>query len=126
MADRRGRLGRGGEEAVAQWYLARGYTVLARNWRCPVGELDLVLGGDDGALLVFCEVKTRSGARFGSPFESVTASKQRRLRRLAGRWLAEAKEHDRIRAPDRLRIDVAAVRVGPGGVPVVEVLEDAC
>lgn len=124
MTDRRGLLGRRGEDAVAQWYESRGYTVLDRNWCCRSGELDLVLAADHGGTVVFCEVKTRTGSAYGSPFEAVTRAKQRRLRTLAGRWLAEAKPA--ALRPDVLRVDVAAVRVGPGGSLVVDVVEDAC
>ena len=65
---------------MARWYEARGYEVLARNWRVREGELDLVVARD-GAL-VFCEVKSRSSDAFGLPAEAVTVSKQARLRRL--------------------------------------------
>ena len=126
MADRRRRLGAQGEAAVAEWYEARGYRVVDRNWRCGDGELDLVLAAADskhGGVVVFCEVKTRVGSAFGSPFEAVTPVKQRRLRRLAGRWLAEARP--RSLPADRVRIDVASVRPGPDGF-VIEVVEDAC
>jgi putative endonuclease len=95
-------LGAYGETRVARWYEAQGYEVLARNWRCPVGELDLVLGR--GQLVVFCEVKTRSSDRFGVPAEAVTITKQRRIRRLAMAWIDEA----RVR-PRELRFDVASV-----------------
>ncbi|UDY36871.1 YraN family protein [Dermatobacter hominis] len=111
------RLGEYGEDRAQAWYLARGYLLYDRNWRCPDGELDLVLGLVDGAAhtVVFCEVKTRSTHRFGSPFEAVGRDKQRRLRRLALRWLDA---HD-VRAR-HLRFDVVAVTSGR-----VEVLEDA-
>jgi putative endonuclease len=95
-------LGRRGEDQAAAWYVARGYEVIDRNWRCRDGELDLVVRRAD--VLVFCEVKTRSSNAFGSPAEAVTATKQRRLRRLATLWL---REHG-ARTP-RLRFDVAAV-----------------
>lgn len=117
-------VGRSGEEAVAQWYQARGFLVLGRNWRCSEGELDLVLGDRRGALVVFCEVKTRTSSRFGSPLEAVTPAKARRLRRLAGRWMSEARPAGL--SPSALRVDVAAVRPGPEGVAVVEVVESAC
>lgn len=109
---------------MAEWYEARGYTVLDRNWRCSSGELDLVLAAGHGDAVVFCEVKTRTSSAYGSPLEAVTGAKQRRLRALAGRWLAEAKPG--ALRPDVLRVDVAAVRVGPGGTLVVDVVEDAC
>jgi putative endonuclease len=102
----RQRLGTRGEDRAADWYRAAGYDVIARNWRCPEGELDLVvsLPGE----LVFCEVKTRSSDRFGVPAEAVTAAKQRRLRALAARFLAE---HPQVSGPavGSIRFDVVAV-----------------
>ena len=83
----RQRLGALGEDRAADWYRAAGYEVIARNWRCAEGELDLVVAHQGE--LVFCEVKTRTSDRFGVPAEAVTAAKQRRLRRLAARFLAE-------------------------------------
>ncbi len=97
------RLGADGERVAAEWYEARGYTVLARNWRCSDGELDLIVA--TGSTVVFCEVKTRSSDRFGTPFDAVGPAKQRRLRRLAGRWLREAAPF----RPTTLRFDVAGV-----------------
>jgi putative endonuclease len=102
-AGRHLRLGAQGEQRAAAWYEARGYVVVARNWRCTDGELDLVVATP--AELVFCEVKTRSSDRFGLPAEAVTPAKQRRLRRLAGRFLAEAGGS----GGRSLRFDVAAV-----------------
>ncbi|MGH9090817.1 MAG: YraN family protein [Acidimicrobiales bacterium] len=105
MTNRRRRFGAAGEELAAAWYRAAGYEVLARNWRCPEGELDLVcrLGGT----VVVCEVKARRSDRFGSPAEAVTPAKQRRVRRLGARWL---REH-RVRCRE-VRFDVAAVAGG--------------
>lgn len=102
MTDRRRRLGTAGEDLAEVWYRGEGYEVLARNWRCPEGELDLVcrLGGT----VVVCEVKARRSARFGSPAEAVTPAKQRRVRRLGARWL---REHG-VRCQE-VRFDVAAV-----------------
>ncbi len=85
-------VGRFGEEQAARHLTAAGLTVLARNWRPgripggPRGELDII--ARDGEEIVIVEVKTRSGTRFGSPAEAVTADKVRRLRRLAAAWLA--------------------------------------
>ncbi len=99
---------------MAAWYRAHGYEVLARNWRCREGELDLV--ASSGPHLVFCEVKTRSSTAYGTPVEAVTRAKQLRLRRLAARWLQE-QAHT---AGRQIRFDVASVLGGS-----VEVLEDA-
>lgn len=74
-----------GEAAAARYLGERGMVVLDRNWRCEIGELDLVLR--DGETLVFCEVKTRASAAYGSPLEAVTPAKAARLRRLAARWM---------------------------------------
>ncbi len=117
--DPRRALGAAGEDAVARWYADAGYHVLDRNWRCREGELDLVVAAP--GRLVFCEVKTRRGTAFGSPAEAVTVTKQRRLRTLAARWLAE---HPGARARD-LRFDVASVLAPRGGAPVIDVIEGA-
>ena len=117
----RQRLGARGEQLTAEWYLARGYAVVARNWRCREGELDLVVARQGE--LVFCEVKTRSSARFGVPAEAVTVAKQRRLRVLAARFLAEMGNGERQGAGAArcaVRFDVAAVMGGR-----VEVIEAA-
>jgi putative endonuclease len=109
MSAHRQRLGARGEELAAEWYAAAGYHVVARNWRCRDGELDLVVADD--ADLVFCEVKTRSSHRFGLPAEAVTAAKQRRLRLLAARFLAEGPALPEARGRS-VRFDVAAVMGG--------------
>jgi putative endonuclease len=78
-------LGRIGEDAALADYTARGYRSVARNWRCTLGEIDLVVAR--GSLLVVCEVKARRTRAFGGPFDAVTAAKQRKLRALAGAFL---------------------------------------
>jgi putative endonuclease len=110
------RLGAAGEAAAAGWYVARGYRVVARNWRCADGELDLVVARHGE--LVFCEVKTRTSDRFGLPAEAVTPAKQRRLRRLAARFLAQSGADAGAGRGAGLRFDVASV-VG-GRVEVIE------
>ncbi|MGH9154809.1 MAG: YraN family protein [Acidimicrobiales bacterium] len=111
--DARRALGVRGEDAIAAWYEARGYEVLARNWRCRDGELDLIVR--EGRLYVFCEVKTRTTDAFGTPAEAVNREKQMRLRRLAARWLMDAPTR-----PREIRFDVASVLAGD-----IEVLEGA-
>lgn len=112
-------MGARGEDLVAAWYTGLGYAVLSRNWRCREGELDLVVARDGD--VVFCEVKTRTGSGFGAPAEAVTAAKQRRLRRLAARWLGEQPS----RGFDEIRFDVACVTLEPGAKPDLEVIEAA-
>lgn len=106
-------LGQYGERVAAAHLVSAGMVILERNWRCPGGELDIV--ARDGDTLVFCEVKTRSSADFGSPLEAVTARKAARLRRLAGAWLHE---HD-LRVP-QVRIDLVGVLRPPRGAAQVE------
>jgi len=106
-------LGARGEDQAAAWYRAQGYQIVARNWRCREGEIDLICAR--GRTLVFCEVKTRSSLAYGHPAEAVTPTKQRRLRTLARVWLAD--QDGPVRA-DAIRFDVAAVL--PGSVDVIE------
>ncbi|MGH9246730.1 MAG: YraN family protein [Acidimicrobiales bacterium] len=88
MTTARRELGASGEAAAAAWYEANGYEVVARNWRCRQGELDLVVR--QARTVVFCEVKTRTSDAFGVPAEAVNHAKRQRLRHLAARWLADA------------------------------------
>jgi putative endonuclease len=118
----RARVGQTGEAAAAAAYASRGYRTLARNWRCPIGEIDLVVTRGD--LLVFCEVKTRRSDGLGGPFEAVTATKQRRLRALAVAFMASGRVGPRAMGAD-VRFDVASVTLGPGGRPAVHLFEDA-
>ena len=102
-------LGRFGEEVAARHLADDGAVILDRNWRCRDGELDIV--AREGDVLVFCEVKTRSGTRFGSGAEAVAGRKAARIRRLAARWLAEHPH-----PPAIVRFDVLSVyrdRTGP-------------
>jgi putative endonuclease len=91
--------------------------VLARNWRCRSGEIDIVAAR--GNTVVFCEVKTRASDRFGTPAHAVNLDKQRRLRRLAMAWIAEHRWPS-----STLRFDVACV-VGTADPLAVEVIESA-
>lgn len=106
-------VGRHGEQVVARRLQEQGWELLARNWRCEHGELDIV--AVDGADLVAVEVKTRRTSTFGLPQEAVTHAKLSRLRRLVGLWLAS---QDRRFAG--VRIDVCAVTLPPRGAAVVE------
>jgi putative endonuclease len=110
--------GRSGESATETSYVRRGFRVVVRNWKCAIGELDLVLRRSD--LLVFCEVKTRRGGRFGPGFEAVDARKRRKLRALAETFL---RQH--AFGPVAVRFDVSSVRLREDGSAVVEVFEDA-
>jgi putative endonuclease len=102
-AGRRNALGRYGERVAARHLTEQGMVVLDRNWRCDAGEIDLVLR--DGAVLVVCEVKTRTSDVCGTPHEAITPAKLDRLKRLGVLW---AEAHD-VR-PAETRIDLVAVR----------------
>ena len=102
-----------GEDLACAHLEELGWHVVARNWRCPLGELDVV--ADEDGLLVFCEVKTRRSTRFGTPLEAVDGQKARRLRRLAWAWLGE---HGRSGEP--FRIDVVGVLCAAGAPPQIQ------
>lgn len=100
-------------EALAVDHLTRlGLRILHRNWRCRYGELDVIACDDTSRTVVFVEVKTRTGDGYGGLAHAVTPRKVRRLRRLAGLWLAG--QDGRWAA---LRIDVIGVRIGRRRTP---------
>lgn len=109
-------VGRRGEECAAQYLAGDGYRIIARNWRCPEGEIDVIVERDGE--VAFVEVKTRSNTRFGHPFEAITVVKLARMRRLAAAWCEQAEVW-----PSRIRIDAIAVIAGPGTEPLVEHLK---
>lgn len=118
-ASRAAALGRYGEDLAVQHLQAAGLEILARNWRCRAGELDVV--ARDGTVLVFVEVKARSGIGFGLPAEAVGQAKARRIRHLACAWLVE---HRPAGAHD-LRFDVVSIVRQAGRAPVVHHLRGA-
>jgi putative endonuclease len=108
-------LGQYGENVAVAHLRGAGLTILDRNWRCDIGEIDIV--ARDGDVLVVCEVKTRSSTGFGAPLEGVTARKAARLRRLAARWVHEQRVH-----PPDIRIDLVGVlQTGRGAAEVEHV-----
>ena len=108
-------LGRDGEQAAVTYLEGCGFRILDRNWRCADGEIDIV--AVERHTFVVCEVKTRSGTRFGTPLEAVGPAKRRRLRRLAVCWL---NAHG-IRF-DQIRIDVLGLlHEGTGGFTIEHV-----
>ena len=114
----RDELGRWGEDLAAQHLEADGMCLLARNWRCAEGEIDIA--ATEGGRLVVCEVKTRSGTGFGSPAEAVTMTKRRRLRRLAQLFMGQF-GHGWV----AIRFDVISVLVRPGEEPEITHLVEA-
>ena len=122
MADVPTSLGARGERAALDLYRRRGFTLVASNWRCSLGEIDLVLRCRD--MLVFCEVKTRRGSGHGGGFEAVDARKRRKLRALAEVFLLT---HGVGALSVRFDVASVALRTGsaPGGRSQVELFEDA-
>ena len=115
-------LGRYGEDLAAQYLSDAGLVIVARNWRCSAGELDIV--ATDGPALVFCEVKTRSSAAYGLPAEAVTTVKAARIRRVATQWLVDNRSASSQYWPE-LRFDVVSVLRRHGSPPLVEHLPAA-
>lgn len=101
-------IGQMGEEAALAWLKKKGHRLLARNWRCRLGEIDLITA--EGNQTVFVEVRSRTSDLFGAPAESVTSQKQTRLRRLAEYYLLSQGLAGRS-----VRFDVVAVRLTPEG-----------
>jgi putative endonuclease len=112
-----GPIGSSGEDLAADVYRRRGYRVVARNWRCRLGELDLVV--ERGGVLVFCEVKSRRQSVFGGGFEAVTGRKRAKLRAVAEAFLQATGSR-----PQAIRFDVASVAVR-GARSTIELFEDA-
>jgi putative endonuclease len=83
--DQRQVLGKRGEDLACAELEKRGYVIVDRRFRTRCGELDIV--ARDGGVLVFVEVKARSGSHFGTPFESVTWKKRQRLSQMAASYL---------------------------------------
>jgi putative endonuclease len=105
-------LGKEGEQAAVDYLEGRGFRILDRNWRCAGGEIDIVAA--ERHTFVVCEVKTRSGTRYGTPLDAVGRDKRRRLRRLAALWLSA---HG-VRF-DQIRIDVLGLlRDGADGFTI--------
>lgn len=113
------RLGRAGEDRAARYLAQHGYEVVARNWRCAAGEIDLVAVDEESVVVV--EVKTRRSDGFGHPFEAIDARKRARLWRLAVAWCAAHRDHVQGR---RLRIDAIGLTGGDPDTAALEHLVD--
>ncbi|EFO81591.1 hypothetical protein OSCT_0607 [Oscillochloris trichoides DG-6] len=109
MPSPRRSLGDFGEAAAHAYLLRQGYRILARNWRCSRGELDLV--AQDGDQIVFVEVRTRRSSGPISPEESITPTKRQRLLRLAMIYLDQSD----LPSTSACRIDLIAVEVDRQG-----------
>lgn len=116
--DRKG-FGRWSEDLAARYVEARGYVILARNYWCAAGEADIV--AQDGDTLVIIEVRARSSNAYGSPAESITPAKARRLVLVLESWRQEHTD-----APPDSRIDFIGISLTPGGAaPTIELVKNA-
>lgn len=109
-------LGAQGEALVGEFLESQGMRVLARNWRCKYGELDII--AEDAGTVVAVEVKTRNGVGYGHPAEAVSRVKLGRINRLITQWCLE-----NSRERSRRRIDVVAVTMRAAGAPFVDYYE---
>jgi putative endonuclease len=107
-SDRRQRLGAWGERVAALHLESKGYEIVARNWRCPLGEIDLIARA--GSLWLFVEVRTRRGRMLGTPEESMTRGKAERVLRLAQQYLCDHGLEDA-----EWRVDLIAVELDEHG-----------
>jgi putative endonuclease len=112
MADTRRKLGQWGEEQASRYLEVHGCRVIAANWRCTAGEVDLVVR--DGDWLAFVEVRTRRGRAYGTAEESITAAKLARMAAVAESYVYENEwEGD-------WRLDVVAIQIRRGQAPAIE------
>lgn len=114
-------IGARGERQAAKFLKSLGYGIVKRNWRCSFGEADIV--ALDGDVLVFVEVKTRTGDAFGQGFESVGSKKQRHMTSVAEQFM---KAHVRNNsAMPRARFDIVSVMMRDGAPPEITHIKDA-
>jgi putative endonuclease len=114
----RAEIGALGEQLAVDHLRSLRMRVLERNWRCRYGELDVIAADDAARIVVFVEVKTRTSDQFGGVAQAVTPDKVRRLRRLAGLWLAAQNG-----SWAAVRIDVIGVRIGRQRTPEITHLQ---
>ena len=119
MKTARQELGISGEELAVAELTRRGYAIVARGYRTRYGEIDVVAEDDD--VLVFVEVRRKSGDGCGAAAESVTRDKQRRVARMAADYLARHDLYDKC----AVRFDVVAIDDQPDGSPTVSLIQAA-
>lgn len=110
--------GRKAEEMAAIFLQGEGYRIMERNYRCRLGEIDII--AIDGDVVTFVEVRSRSGRRCGQAEESVGPWKKNRIRRVAEQYLLQKGLRN-----VSVRFDVVAIEAGPDGVPALEIYKNA-
>jgi putative endonuclease len=109
-------VGSKGEDLAVEFLKDRGYGIIGRNYKTPIGELDII--AKDGETLVFVEVKTRSSNAFGYPFEAVGPRKKHKLKNLALLYLKNQKKSCAV------RFDVISINLS-GTKNEIEHIKDA-
>lgn len=118
MTTSRQQLGKRGEDTAAQYLLQHNYTIIARNWHCKWGELDII--AQQQAVIVFVEVKTRYGDTPINPFENITPAKRKRLIASVYAYLQAHPLTEVV-----WRIDAVGIALPRSGQPIIEHVEDA-
>jgi putative endonuclease len=106
-----------GEKLARAFLIREGFRIIEMNYRFHHGEIDII--AEEGEVLAFCEVKTRTNDRYGAPELAVTALKQRQIRKIALAYLTVRHLHDCV-----CRFDVVAIRLGRGE-PEITLIRDA-
>ena len=109
-------MGKKGEALAAKYLEEKGYQIIDKNFRCRLGEIDLI--AVEGDFLVFIEVKLRSSLGFGHPLESITKKKQDKIRQVAQYFLLQNKKHCNV------RIDVISILINKLDKPQITHLEN--
>jgi putative endonuclease len=117
MAEHQHAVGKAGEDVAVQYLCQQGYQILERNYRCRLGEIDLI--ARDGKTLAFIEVKTRRSQRFGPAAAAVTLEKQRHLIKASQVYLMQKREAHAL-----CRFDVVTIEMD-AQTPRIELIKDA-
>ena len=117
MLNRQQQFGKKSERLAAEYLKLKGYRIIETNYRCPVGEIDII--AREKGTLVFVEVKARRSSRFGSPKGAVTPAKQRKISMAALDYLKRSGKNDA-----RARFDVVAIDTETGRFDI-EVVKNA-
>lgn len=116
--DRRREIGFNGEAMALSYLEKKGLKLLCKNYRCRIGEVDLIM--QDGSQLVIIEVRTKTSNSFGTGLESITFKKQAKIKLVAQQYLASC-----ARGEQNIRFDVVSICCPPDGPAVLEHLREA-
>jgi putative endonuclease len=111
------RTGKKGEDIAVAYLKGKGYRIVERNYKCPLGEIDIV--AKDGDVIVFVEVKSRKSEEFGDPQLAVGLEKQKKISKISLMYLKEKHLY-----PCNARFDVVAIKMLPDG-STVELIQNA-